>query len=300
MVAPAIESTRSDLALTLPFRFDDGALAFAGAATQAPTSPEKEEAPPAVVIQLDNVRVSFREGIVAVNDASLIIRRGEFVSLVGPSGCGKTTLLNIIAGLVERTSYTGRSEIVGNAPMAGNRDIAYMLARDALCPWLSAKQNVELANRIRGVDKKTCRSTALRLLDAVGLGNATAVYPKELSHGMRQRVALARTFSLDAPVLLMDEPFGALDVFTKIQLADVLLDLWGQERKTILFVTHDLSEAVGLSDRVVVMGRNPGRIIADIAVPLERPRSMKELQKDPLFHKLLAEVWQTLEGGLGE
>jgi NitT/TauT family transport system ATP-binding protein len=132
----------------------------------------------------------------------------------------------------------------------------------------------------------------------VGLKGFEDTYPKALSQGMRQRVALARTFALDSPILLMDEPFGALDAQTKLQLEDVLLGLWQQQKRTVVFITHDLSEAVSMSDRVVVMSPRPARIIADIDIPLERPRSVRALQKDPLFHRIYAEVWARLEEGL--
>ena len=152
----------------------------------------------------------------------------------------------------------------GKPPVSGNRDIAYMLARDALCPWRTALENAELGAEIRGVPPPERRQRALELLDKVGLKGFENAYPKALSQGMRQRVALARTFSLDAPILLMDEPFGALDAQTKLQLEDVLLSLWQREQRTVVFVTHDLSEAVSMSDRVVVMSARPGRIIADV------------------------------------
>ncbi|HSW17745.1 MAG TPA: ABC transporter ATP-binding protein [Ramlibacter sp.] len=249
------------------------------------------------IIHLRDLEVRFGSGPPAVTGVSFGMRPGEFVSLVGPSGCGKTTVLNVVAGLVASDKASGVCTVAGKAPRAGNTDIAYMLARDALCPWLTTLQNAEIANSIRGVARSRTRETALRLLEDVGLGHALHAFPKELSHGMRQRVALARTFSIDSSVLLMDEPFGALDVFTKIQLADVLLKLWEKERKTVLFVTHDLSEAIALSDRVLVMGTKPGRIVADIRIDLERPRSIKSLQTDARFHELLSEVWSRLQEG---
>ena len=248
-------------------------------------------------IEIRHVNHRFGPGVVAVSDASVKVDAGEFVSIVGPSGCGKTTLLNLIAGLIDRQE--GEISVAGSPPKAGRSDVAYMLARDCLFPWRSAIDNVMLGGEFRGVPAKLRRERAQELLGHVGLAGFENHNPKALSHGMRQRVALARTFSLDSPVLLMDEPFGALDAQTKMQLEDVLLDLWGAERRTVLFITHDLAEAVMLSDRVIVMSARPGRILADISISLPRPRSVRALQKDAAFHAIYAEVWSWLEQALG-
>jgi NitT/TauT family transport system ATP-binding protein len=173
-----------------------------------------------------------------------------------------------------------------------------MLARDALAPWRTALGNAELGTEVRGVPAAERRSRAMQLLEKVGLKGFEQAYPKALSQGMRQRVALARTFCMDAPILLMDEPFGALDAQTKLQLEDVLLSLWQRERRTVLFITHDLSEAVSMSDRVIVMSSRPGRIVADVPITLGRPRSVRALQKDPAYHELYSQVWTKLEEGL--
>lgn len=252
----------------------------------------------ACAIALDRVTVRFGRELTALADVSLRIREGEFVSIVGPSGCGKTTILNYAAGLLPPDHLEGTIRVCGRAPQAGSRDIAYMLARDALCPWRTALGNAELGCAIRGVAKAERRAKAMAYLARVGLERFVGSFPKELSHGMRQRVALARTFAMDAPILLMDEPFGALDAQTKLQLEDVLLSLWQKERRTVLFITHDLSEAVSMSDRVIVMSARPGRIIADVPIGLERPRSVRALQKDRRYHELYAHVWEKLEEGL--
>jgi len=252
-------------------------------------------------IIFSHVSVEFKAaGVVAVDDVSLTVRVGEFVSVVGPSGCGKTTLLNFAAGLLPPDVKRGELLISGKLPVIGNRDIAYMLARDALCPWRTTLENAELGCEIRGMPPEERRVRALDLIEKVGLKGFEASYPKALSQGMRQRVALARTFALNSPILLMDEPFGALDAQTKLQLEDVLLSLWQRERRTVLFITHDLSEAVLMSDRVIVMSARPGRIIADVAIGLHRPRSVRALQKDPAYHELYAEVWTKLEEGLNQ
>jgi NitT/TauT family transport system ATP-binding protein len=252
-------------------------------------------------IIFSHVSVEFKAaGVVAIDDVSLSVGVGEFVSVVGPSGCGKTTLLNFAAGLLPADVTRGELFVGGKAPVMGNRDIAYMLARDALCPWRTTLENAELGCEIRGMPPEARQARALDLIEKVGLKGFEKVYPKALSQGMRQRVALARTFALDAPILLMDEPFGALDAQTKLQLEDVLLSLWQRERRTVLFITHDLSEAVLMSDRVVVMSARPGRIIADVPIALPRPRSVRALQKDPTYHELYAQVWTKLEEGLSQ
>ncbi len=254
---------------------------------------------PAGSIVFDKVSVVFAPAnLVAVTELSLTVAPGEFVSIVGPSGCGKTTLLNFAAGLLPPGAGRGRLLVNGKPPLTGSRDLAYMLARDALAPWRTALGNAELGTEVRGVPAEERRSRALDLLEKVGLKGFEDAYPKALSQGMRQRVALARTFCMDAPILLMDEPFGALDAQTKLQLEDVLLSLWQRERRTVLFITHDLSEAVSMSDRVIVMSARPGRIIADVKIGLGRPRSVRALQKDPAYHEIYSHVWTKLEEGL--
>ncbi len=247
-------------------------------------------------IQIQQVTQTFGSRVNALEHVSITVAPGEFVSIVGPSGCGKTTVLNMVAGLVPLEA--GSVLVDGRPPDAGRNDIAYMLARDCLFPWLTAYENTELGNAIRGMPKAERRERARTVLAAVGLRDFGGAYPKELSHGMRQRVALARTFCMPSPVLLMDEPFGALDAQTKLQLEDLLLSLWQRERRSVIFITHDLSEAVVLSDRVIVMSARPGRVIADIRIPLERPRSVRALQKDPRYHELYAQIWEKLESGL--
>ena len=257
-------------------------------------------APPATKTLAVNVEgLSIRFGdLVAVSNVTLPIRQGEFVSIVGPSGCGKTTILNLIAGLLESNVASGTFLVNGKLPTSGNRDISYMLARDALCMWRTTLENAELGCEIRGMPADPRRQIARDLLRKVGLADFENVYPKALSHGMRQRTALARTFAIDAPILLMDEPFGALDAQTKLQLEDVLLSLWESTGRTVVFITHDLSEAVSMSDRVIVMSARPGRIVADIEVKLGRPRSVRALQKEPAYHELYSDIWTRLEEGL--
>ena len=247
-------------------------------------------------ISISGLTVRFGE-VLAVDNASLDIEDGQFVSIVGPSGCGKTTILNLLTGLVPLTE--GKVSLLGRQPVVGNPDVAYMLARDSLLPWRSALDNASYGMEIRGVDEAARTRKASELLAQVGLKGFENHYPKMLSHGMRQRCALARTFCLDSPVMLMDEPFGALDAQTKLQLEDLLLVLWGKHKRTVVFITHDLAEAVALSDRVIVMSARPGRIIADMFIDLERPRQVRALQTNRRFLDIYAQVWAKLEEGLG-
>ena len=250
-----------------------------------------------VGITVDNISHRFGSGQPILDDVSLQVEPGEFVAIVGPSGCGKTTLLNLVAGLLQ--TQEGTITLADDQPRSGHPLVGYMLARDALFGWRTVRRNVELGAEVRGQGKAQRSSRAVELIRQVGLAGYEDAYPKVLSHGMRQRAALARTFCLDVSVLLMDEPFGALDAQTKLQLEDLLLELWTRERRTVLFVTHDLNEALVLADRVVVMGRNPGTIRSIVPVTLPRPREARSLQSDPRFHELSATIWRDLEEGMG-
>ncbi len=204
--------------------------------------------------------------VLAVENVSLSIRDGEIVSLIGPSGCGKSTLLNMGAGLSPPTK--GEVRVDGLPVVAPSSHVAFMLQKDLLLPWRSIRQNIELGLEIRGVPAAQRRDRALRLLGKCHLAGFENHYPHQLSGGMRQRAALARTLVVEPTVLLMDEPFSALDAQTKITLEQDLARSLAEERKTALFITHDLAEAVALSDRVLVMSPRPGRIIEEIAIEL--------------------------------
>ena len=262
---------------------------------------EASVSPAAPAIALNDLTMRFGAGtetpVLAVDRVSFSLAPGEFVSLVGPSGCGKTTILNLLTGLLHE-EHEGDVRVLGKKPRSGNPDIAYMLARDSLLPWRTALGNAAFGMEVQGVARPERQARALELLKQVGLGDFADKYPKALSHGMRQRCALARTFALDSTVLLMDEPFGALDAQTKLTLEDVLMDLWSAHRKNVVFVTHDLAEAIALSDRVIVMSARPGRMIADVPVDLPRPRSVRKLQTDHRFHDLYAQLWGLLEQGV--
>ena len=250
----------------------------------------------AAAVDVRDVSLSFDGSRLVLDGVSLHVPVGEFVALVGPSGCGKTTLLNLCAGLIEAPA-AGSVAVCGEPVTLGGPLAAYMLARDSLLPWATAEDNAAFGLRLRGVAAGAAREAARRLLVRVGLAGFEGAYPKALSHGMRQRVALARTFALDSPLLLMDEPFGALDAQTKLQLQDLLLSLCQDTQRSVVFVTHDLSEAVAVADRVVVMSSRPGRIVADVGVHLPRPRSIRALQRDARFHEIYAELWSHLEQG---
>ena len=234
------------------------------------------------------------EAVEALSNVDLEIPAGQFVSLVGASGCGKTTLLDILSGLLD--VQTGAVRLAGRPPRAGRRDTARMFARDALMPWKSAFGNVDfaLATRIRDAAERAPQVE--QLLESVGLGEFKHALPSELSQGMRQRVALARTFSLRSRFVMLDEPFGALDALTKINLQDQLVELWEQvSASTVVLVTHDLAEAAALSDRVIVMSPRPGRIVDDVAIDLPRPRNVRALHATDGFQKLVARLWETLD-----
>jgi NitT/TauT family transport system ATP-binding protein len=216
----------------------------------------------------------------------------EFVALVGPSGCGKTTVLNMVAGLIHPSA--GSVAVGDKPPHLGDNDVGYLLARDALLPWRTALHNVMLPMDVRGVHKREAEERARNILSEVGLGDFVDAYPSQLSHGMRQRVAVARTLVVEPRILLMDEPFSALDAQTRLSLQQQFVALWERVRSTVMFVTHDLSEAVLLADRVLVFSARPGHICAEFEVDLERPRSLIDLQTSDHFHQLFRKIWDVL------
>lgn len=246
-------------------------------------------------IEFKAITHSFLQGdntVDVLDDVSLNIAPGEFVALVGPSGCGKTTLLGMAAGMM--APGDGSVLFNGRTPVAGE-DVAYMLARDALLPWRSARRNVELALEVRQVPKSERAARADDWLKRVGLEAYTSSSVLRLSHGMRQRVAIARTLAQRPRCILMDEPFAALDAQTRIRVQEEFLTLWERERPTVIFVTHDLEEAILLADRVVLMSRGPGRIVADFAVPLSRPRDPERDRSDPQFIEAHQRLWGLLQ-----
>ena len=226
-------------------------------------------------IQVEGLAKEFagRGAVVrALNGINLTIHPGEFVSVLGPSGCGKSTLMMLIAGL--KRPSEGRVIIRGKPLERPYTDVGIVFQRDVLMEWRTVLGNVMVQADIRGLDQKHYRERAVALLEQVGLGEFLDRYPPELSGGMRQRVAICRALLHNPPLLLMDEPFGALDALTRERLMLDLQQIWDETRKTVVFVTHSISEAVFLSDRVIVMSPRPGQVVEDIAIDLERPRSM--------------------------
>jgi NitT/TauT family transport system ATP-binding protein len=229
----------------------------------------------------------------AVQDVSVDVRGGEFVSIVGPSGCGKSTLLSLIAGLVPISA--GRITIDGE-PVAGvNPRLGFVFQRDAIFPWKTVAQNVGLPLLFRGVDSASARPRVAEWIARIGLTGFEQYHPYQLSGGMRKRVALAMTMVYEPEIVLMDEPFGALDVQTRNLMENDLLEIWAQRRRTVLFVTHDLEEAIALSDRIVVMTASPGRVKAVYPIDLPRPRSVTEIRFHPDFGRLYETIWKDLK-----
>ena len=252
----------------------------------------------APAVALAQVTVSFRladgGSYPAVERASLAVADGEFVAIVGPTGCGKSTLLNVAAGLVGPSS--GGIEIFG-APLTGiNRQAGYLFQADALFPWKTAAENVAIGLETAGIARAQARERAQAWLSRVGLAGFGARYPHMLSGGQRKRIGLVQVLIRDPKILLMDEPFGPLDAQTRQIMGNLLLDLWNADRKAVLFVTHDLEEAIALSDRVVIMSAGPAaRIIGDWKVPLPRPRDIAEIKAERAFHHLHREIWAMLK-----
>ena len=232
--------------------------------------------PPRAKLNLDQVGMTFATPagpFQALAPLTLSIPPGRFVSLIGPSGCGKSTVFNIVAGLLRPTA--GRVFIDGDDATGTIGRVGYMLQKDLLLPWRTVVDNVILGMEIQGVPLRQARQRALPLLRRYGLGGFEHVHPNALSGGMRQRAALLRTLLFDADVMLLDEPFGALDAQTKLHMQEWLLALWSDFGKTVVFVTHDVEEAIYLSDEIYVMATRPGRLVETIPVPIARPRQRR-------------------------
>jgi NitT/TauT family transport system ATP-binding protein len=230
----------------------------------------------------------------ATTGVSFSVPRGQFLSIVGPSGCGKTTVLNMMAGLI-RPSH---GEVLRDGKPADrvSRSVGYMFARPGLMPWRTVEKNISLGLEFRKIPGAERRRDTERLLELVDLTTFRDAYPAELSQGMRQRVALARTLAIDPSYLLMDEPFGALDAQTKVVMHEEFTKVWEGTGKTVVFVTHDVAEAISLSDRVIVFSARPGRVKADIAIDLPRPRHPDELRFDSRYQEYFEQIWTLLRG----
>src|SRR5579863_7624779 len=249
-------------------------------------------------VALDDATVAFRlpdeRVYTAVEKARLAVADGEFVAIVGPTGCGKSTLLNVAAGLLKPVSGSVR---IFDHPLSGlNRKAGYLFQADALFPWKTAIDNVAIGLEVEGTPRGAALERAQAWLASVGLAAFSNRYPHMLSGGQRKRVGLAQVLIRDPKILLMDEPFGPLDAQTRQIMGNLLLDLWNADRKAVLFVTHDLEEAISLADRVVIMSAGPSaRIIGDWRVPLSRPRDITEIKLDKAFVSLHREIWDVLK-----
>ncbi len=242
-------------------------------------------------VALENVSL-FYGALEVLQNISLTIDNGSFVSIVGPSGCGKSTMLKLISGLEFPTSG---SVLVDGAQVTSTPDrLGFMFQRDALLPWATVADNIAVGMELRGMPEGEREARSRELIAFLGLAGFERHYPSMLSGGMRPRVSLGRLLAYEPELYLMDEPFGALDAQTKILMARELLKIWSTYKKSVLFVTHDIEEAVFLSDRVIVLSSRPGTIKADLKIDLPRPRDFRTTKKIPLFHELCSEIWDQI------
>ncbi|MBV4398057.1 ABC transporter ATP-binding protein [Advenella alkanexedens] len=250
-------------------------------------------------LSLDKITCTFvsrdnkNEKYTALRDASLHIAPGEFVSVVGPTGCGKSTLLNVGAGLLEPSA--GSVKVFGQPLRGINHRAGYMFQGEALMPWRSALENVMAGLEFANVPKEQARARAMDWLQRVGLSHAVNKYPHQMSGGMRKRAMLAQTMIRDPDIILMDEPFSALDIQTRQLMENEVLEIWMSQRKAVLFITHDLDEAIAMSDRVVILSAGPGtHIIGEFKIDLPRPRDVAEVRSHPRFAELHKAIWDVL------
>lgn len=229
----------------------------------------------------------------ALRDLSFHVSDGEFVSLLGPSGCGKTTVMNMVAGLDQPSQ--GSLTYNGETLTGPNVNVGYMTQKDSLLPWRSAAKNIALALEIRGVSRSEAKPIINEMIELVGLAGFERHFPHQLSGGMRKRVLMARTLAYAPETLLMDEPFGNLDAQLKLVMQDELLRIWTERKCTVLFVTHDIAEAILLSDRILVLGARPGHLRKEIVVDLPRPRDVVHVQFTDRFAEIYDEIWETLK-----
>lgn len=245
------------------------------------------------IIELSKVTKTYRskgKAVLALKDVNLPVERASFTTLIGPSGCGKSTLLKIIAGIA--LPYEGCMRYKDREISSINTDIGFVTQDSNLFPWLTLIQNVELALKIRGVARDQRKRTAQNYIDTMRLSGFESHYPFELSGGMQKRGSIIRTLIYDPEIILMDEPFGPLDAQTRMVLQDELLRIWDSNKKTILFVTHDLTEAIALSDKVVLFTSRPGTVKRVFDVPLARPRNVFEIHNEKGFNEIYHEIWQ--------
>lgn len=261
------------------------------------TSPPSADQQDSVAIRVRDLSKAFYDAktgqvTVAAQHVDFEVMRGEFVSIVGPSGCGKTTVLRILAGLEEQLDGT----VELNSPTAP----AMVFQEASVLPWLTVRRNIAFPLELAGVSRQRREARTNELLELTGLTDFAEALPHQLSGGMKQRVSVARALIDDRDILLMDEPFGALDEQTRLQLQQELLRIWEASRKTVVFITHSVDEALTLSDRVLVMSPRPGRIVANLPVPFDRPRDVVDMRRDKRFWDLTYQVWSLLGPSSGE
>ena len=232
--------------------------------------------------------------VTAVDNVSFDVRQGEFVALLGPSGCGKSTILNMVAGLLPKSAGSIRIDAEDVEQGHINRKVGYVFQRDTVFPWRTVEANIGYGLEIAGLPRQQRRDKVESAIETAGLTGFGRSFPRMLSGGMRQRVALMRTLIMEPEILLMDEPFGALDTHTKLEMHKTLLDIWERERQTVLFVTHDLGEALTLSSRIILLSARPGRLKDDFAVAFARPRDAVSLRETPEFARLYTHIWHSL------
>ena len=253
---------------------------------------------PQARIVLDDLTKIYGGGrdadVPAVDKVSFEVREGEFVALIGPSGCGKSTILNMMAGLIPISSGTiviDGTEVVTGTPTA---KVGYVFQRDTVYPWRTVARNIGLGLELNRVPRREREEEVSRMVARAGLDGFENAFPITLSGGMRQRVSLMRTLIMRPEILLMDEPFGALDTHTKLEMHKLLLEIWNQEKQTVVFVTHDLGEALTLSDKIIVLSARPGRLKEIFDVPFERPRDAVSLRETPEFSAMFSTIWHSL------
>ncbi|HBR01995.1 MAG TPA: nitrate ABC transporter ATP-binding protein [Ruminiclostridium sp.] len=250
--------------------------------------PDQNNVPKVKIRNVTKTYSSKRGDVIALNGFNLDIKENEFICVVGPSGCGKSTMLNILAGLDNATS--GEILVDGNVIHGPSPDRGVVFQQYALFPWLTVKKNVEFGLRLKKLSRQEVSDIADHYIEMVGLQDFKNSYPKELSGGMKQRVAIARAYAMQPKLLLMDEPFGALDAQTRTQLQSELLKTWEEERRTCFFITHDVEEAVILAQRVIIMSARPGRIIDIVDIDIPYPRN-QETKMEPKFFELKNKIW---------
>ena len=260
--------------------------------TMTPSAESRRSGDGARILVRDVSRVFDGEDgpVLALDGIDLTVEPGRFVVVVGPSGCGKTTLLRMIAGL-DRPTGGSVETVRGDGRTPSN---AVVFQGRSVFPWLSVRDNIGYGLKLNGVRRRDREATIARLVEVVGLAGFERAFPHQLSEGMRQRVAIARALAVEPDILLMDEPFGALDEQTRFLLQEELLRIWERSRKTVVFITHSIDEALTLADEVIVMGARPGRILQRIRVPFERPRTMEAVRSDPRFATLFNQIWDGL------